>query len=48
MDAVERRKSHVAEGIPALRNLTLEAESVQNIKNEKRKNGKSIAFLTKA
>ena len=47
MDAVERRETHVAEGIPALRNLTPEAENVQNIKNEKRKNGKSIAFLTK-
>ena len=48
MDAVERRETHVPEGIPALRNLTSEAENVQNIKNEKRKNGKSIAFSTKS
>ena len=47
MDALERRETHVAEGIPALRNLTPKADNVQNIKNEKRKNGKSIAFLTK-
>ena len=47
MDAVERRKTHVAEGIPALRNLTLEAENVQNIKNWKRKNGKVLLFQQK-
>ena len=47
MDAVERRKTHVAEGIPALRNLTLEAENVQNIKNGKRKNGKVLLFQQK-
>ena len=39
MDAVERRKTHVAEGIPALRNLTLEAEmcKISKTKKEKRK-----------
>ena len=44
MDAVERRETHVAEGIPALRNLTLEAENVQNIKNEKGKTEKVLLF----
>ena len=44
MDAVERRETHVAEGIPALRNLTLEAENVQNIKTGKGKTEKYCFF----
>ena len=47
MDAVERRKTHVAEGIPALRNLTLEAEMCKIPKTKKGKTEKVLLFQQK-